>query len=366
VRSGTQRIGRYSSKTALAQLHQIESPSPVLPGVSGYDTLARPAIWCRLPEVRQYCPCTAPVQAGEIQMGTDHHPSTAGCIHPVAVDMEKQSNTNLISALARRGGAATASQLMKAGLTKAELATGVVANTVARPARGLYVLPGASADLVLARRCRALLTCISAATYYHLWLLHPPEKPHLCAAHRRLPDTIADHRWPLAEAAGVLPYAPLKDVLLHALRCRPRLEALVLVESAVNRGEMTIEFLQRRLPGNRNAPLRSIVDQVEPGADSLVETLARVLFRSAGLEVETQVRLEGIGYVDFLLEGFLVIEIDGMTHLEKSQFKKDRRRDNRALMDGYLVMRYFYEDVVFRSEQMLAEIRGVLSGRVII
>lgn len=94
--------------------------------------------------------------------------------------------------------------------------------------------------------------------------------------------------------------------------------------------------------------------------------LARVLFRSAGLEVETQVRLEGIGYVDFLLEGFLIIGIDGMTHLETSQFKKDRRRDNRALMHGYLVMRYFYEDVVFHSEQMLAEIRGVLSGRVII
>ncbi|MFI5084913.1 MAG: endonuclease domain-containing protein [Actinomycetales bacterium] len=102
---------------------------------------------------------------------------------------------------------------------------------------------------------------------------------------------------------------------------------------------------------------------MKPGADSLLETIARVLFKRAGIYAQAQVRLPGVGRVDFLLEGFLVIEIDGGTHQEPAQYKKDKRRDNRTVRDGFLVLRYFYDDVVFRPEQMLAEIRSVLTGR---
>lgn len=279
--------------------------------------------------------------------------------------MEAVQNVHgqLLKALGCHGGVASSSQLLKTGVTKGQMAAGLGANVVLRQGRGIYALPQAPSDLVAAKRSHALLTCLSAAKHYELWVLRLPERLHLCAVHRRLPTTFVDHRWPLATPEGLLPYAPLKDVLLHALRCLPTLEALVMVECAVGRGDMVIEFLGRLLPGNRNARLRSVLDLVELGADSLVETMARVLFRNAGIHVETQVWLQGIGYVDFLLEGFLIIEIDGMTHMEKRQFKKDRRRDNRSVIDGYLVMRYFYEDVVHGPEQMLAEIRQVLGGR---
>lgn len=42
------------------------------------------------------------------------------------------------------------------------------------------------------------------------------------------------------------PVAALADVLIHALRCLSFPESLVMVECAVGRGDMTIDFLRRR------------------------------------------------------------------------------------------------------------------------
>lgn len=68
---------------------------------------------------------------------------------------------------------------------------------------------------------------------------------------------------------------------------------------------MTIDFLRQRLPGNRNGKARAVLEWVDAGADSLLETLARTYFRQAGISVQPQVYLGGVGYVDLLLEGWL-------------------------------------------------------------
>ena len=99
------------------------------------------------------------------------------------------------------------------------------------------------------------------------------------------------------------PVAALGDVLIHALRCLPFRESLVMVECAVGRGDMTLDFFRRRLPGKRNGRAREVLSWVDRGAESLLETLARTYFRQAGIRVETQVHIEGVGHVDLLLEG---------------------------------------------------------------
>ncbi|WP_457947005.1 endonuclease domain-containing protein [Pseudarthrobacter sp. alpha12b] len=154
----------------------------------------------------------------------------------------------------------------------------------------------------------------------------------------------------------------MPDVLLHALLCLPELESLVMVECACNRGDIKPSSLFRHLNGHRSGKARDVLPKVERGADSLPETLARVLFRDAGIATETQVWIEGIGRVDFLLEGFLIVEIDGLAfHLEPRQFKKDRRRDNAAMLRGLPVLRFFYDDVVYAPESVLAQVREVLA-----
>lgn len=143
--------------------------------------------------------------------------------------------------------------------------------------------------------------------------------------------------------------------------CLPPLESLVMVESAYIRGDIGLGYLRRHLLGNRGGQAREVLARVDRGAGSLLETLARVLFRDAGIRTETQVWIDGVGTVDFLLEGFLIVELDGIAfHLEPRQFKKDRRRDNEATRQGMLVLRFFYDDVVYAPEKMLRHVREVL------
>ncbi|SDP62964.1 hypothetical protein SAMN04487914_12171 [Arthrobacter sp. ok909] len=122
------------------------------------------------------------------------------------------------------------------------------------------------------------------------------------------------------------PVAALGDVLIHALRCLPFRESLIMVECAVGRGDMTLDFLRQRLPRTRNGRARDVLTWVDRGAESLLETLARTDFRQAGIRVETQVYIEGVGYVDLLLERRLIVELDGRQQGERAQVKKDHRR----------------------------------------
>ena len=83
-----------------------------------------------------------------------------------------------------------------------------------------------------------------------------------------------------------------------------------------------MEFLRRKLPGNRNARARAVLDNVIPRADSILEVLANYHFRRAGLRVRMHVELPGVGEVDFLIEECLVVETDGGTHLEPVRSKR--------------------------------------------
>ncbi|MGO4119876.1 endonuclease domain-containing protein [Arthrobacter sp. YAF16] len=143
------------------------------------------------------------------------------------------------------------------------------------------------------------------------------------------------------------------------------MESVVMVESALLQGRTTLEYLRGHLPGNRNGSARAALELVDGSAGSAIEVVARLLFRSEGIFTQTQVDLPGIGIVDFLLEGFLIVEIDGGTHLEPAQVKKDRRRNNASTLTGYAVLRYGYRDVVFNPEKIVAEVWQVLRGRVV-
>lgn len=136
-----------------------------------------------------------------------------------------------------------------------------------------------------------------------------------------------------------------------------------MVECAVGRGEMTVDFLRQRLPGKRNGKARAVLDWVDTGADSLLETLARTYFRRAGIEVQAQVYLERVGYVDLLLDGWLVVELDGRHHAEWKQVQKDHRRNNESVLQGYTALRYYYPDVVHHPEAMVAQVLQVLKRR---
>lgn len=229
--------------------------------------------------------------------------------------------------------------------------------------RGVYVTKGADPDVVAAFRANGRLTCISAARFYGLWVLREPEATHLSCGNGLPNLRVVDHAGVTHPPHPYLPVAGVADVLIHALRCRPELESLVMVQSAVSQALLSPDYLRSKLAGPRNGRARAVVGWVLPRADSLLEVLAHVHFTRAGLRVKMHVQLPGVGEVDCLINDCLVIELDGGTHLEGRQVKKDQYRNNASMRGGLLVLRYYYSDVVHHPGKMVAEVLIVLGNR---
>ncbi|MDJ0321175.1 DUF559 domain-containing protein [Pseudarthrobacter sp. PS3-L1] len=266
--------------------------------------------------------------------------------------------------LRHAGSVAATSTLRRAGFTDRDIRVAVSEGRILRLRHGVLALPGAAPDLVAAVLANGLLTCASAAPHRRLWLLHPHQQLHLLCRHAGPPHAVV-HRGSLVPSTLLLPVASTTDVLVHGLRCLPTVESAVLVESALRQGVTTLGYLRERLPGSRNGQARRALDLVDGSADSAIEVVARILFRANGIFTQTQVDLAGIGIVDFLLEGFLIVELDGATHLERKQVIKDRGRNNASTLCGYPVLRYGYADVVYHPEKVLSEVWQVLRGRTV-
>lgn len=270
----------------------------------------------------------------------------------------------LTSYLRYAGSVARTATLLQAGFPERSIRNAVLAGDVVRLRHGVVALPAAAPDFAAAVLANGLLSCVSAAGHHGLWRLHVPQRLHLLCRHGNAAGVVI-HRGSVVPPESPRPVAGLTDALLHALRCLPPVEAAVMVESALLQGRTDLDYLARRLPGNRNGAARSVLRLVDGTADSAIEVVARLLFRNAGIHTATQVDLPGIGIVDFLLEGFLIVELDGASHLEARQVRKDRRRNNASTLTGYAVLRYGYQDVVYYPQKVIDEVWQVLRGRTV-
>lgn len=271
---------------------------------------------------------------------------------------------DLTTYLKYAGSVARTGTLLRAGYPERTVRDAVLAGDIVRLRHGVVALPAAAPDVAAAVLANGLLTCVSAAGHHGLWRLHAHEQLHLLCRHGNAAGVVI-HRGSVVPPENPRPVAGLTDTLLHALRCLPPVESAVMVESALLQGRTGLDYLGQRLPGNRNGAARSVLRLVDGTAGSAIEVVARLLFRKAGIYTETQVELPGIGIVDFLLEGFLIVELDGATHFEAQQVRKDRRRNNASTLTGYAVLRYGYQDIVHNPQRVIDEVWQVLRGRVI-
>jgi very-short-patch-repair endonuclease len=91
----------------------------------------------------------------------------------------------------------------------------------------------------------------------------------------------------------------------------------------------------------------------------------RLLLRSRGLAIRSQVDLSGIGRVDLLIDEWLVVEVDSRAHHgSPADQDRDRQRDGTATLRGYATLRFMAMDVAHRPEWCLAVVGARLrSGR---
>ncbi|MCC9204498.1 endonuclease domain-containing protein [Arthrobacter sp. zg-Y769] len=241
------------------------------------------------------------------------------------------------------------------------LRTGIVR----RVARGTFALPQADARLVQAARSQASLTCVSAAEVLGWWLLTPPETVHVrCDAARTIPGTVVHRGQRSAHRLIVPPWQILRD----AFRCLPRLDALVMAESAVVTNAVGLQSLQKEFSGQQDWQVRALLGTIRRTTASPLEVCARFHLLNAGLRIETEVALPGIGRVDLLVDGWLIIEIDGFAfHSSREQYRGDRRRWNAAAAGGWVTLRITAELVLHRPDEfveLVQKARNMWSGRV--
>jgi very-short-patch-repair endonuclease len=151
------------------------------------------------------------------------------------------------------------------------------------------------------------------------------------------------------------------DALVQSVRCQDPRSAVATLDSALNRGLLRpdeVDELFAALP-RRFRRLQALLD---PLAESGPETFVRLMLRGLGCRPEAQVEIPGVGRVDFVVGGILIIECDSRAHHSSWESQlADRRRDLTAASLGYFVIRLVAEDILWNVEAVQQALRGALA-----
>lgn len=136
-------------------------------------------------------------------------------------------------------------------------------------------------------------------------------------------------------------------------------ELLATLVRHARRGRPGVRRLRRVIAANIHR------DEV---TDSALELLALALFREHGLpEPVLHHRLvdEGgrlLAEIDLAYpELRIAIELDGSVHRERAVFEKDRPRQNRIVLEGWIILRFTWADVTERPDEVIAAVRRALA-----
>ncbi|KXO98218.1 type IV toxin-antitoxin system AbiEi family antitoxin domain-containing protein [Tsukamurella pseudospumae] len=124
----------------------------------------------------------------------------------------------------------------------------------------------------------------------------------------------------------------------------------------------TLEDLRVIFAGAPHRVLR-LLDRLDAEAGSGSESVARFRLQNARFAVRSQVEIEDVGHVDLLVGERLIVQCDSKAHHNDEQRREDNRRDRRATVSGYSVLRIEYVDVMFSWNTVLADVVAIIRGR---
>lgn len=253
--------------------------------------------------------------------------------------------------------------LLRTGWSRARIDRAVRAGRLHPLRRGWFAAPDADQDAVRAVRAGGALSCISALVKHDVWVPEHHElhvRPARSGSVRHSPGlrTCFGLR---SEHAPTTAVDSVPVALASALRCQSFENCVVLIDSVLNKELMTVDDVAtvvRRLHGNN----RRLLKACNPLAQSGTETMARLRLLAQGYQVEVQVPIAGVGWVDLMIGDRLVIEIDSVKHhTSLENYRKDRARDRRLKALGYRVLRLTYQDVVHGWAEVEQDIAAMVA-----
>ena len=270
--------------------------------------------------------------------------------------------------------------LLDLGFSPKTITKGVREGTITRLRRDRYVLTDESDRVRTAVRIGGRLTCVSAiAEISRDAFVFAEDHIHVHAERRSSRLRSADdpkNRWSRAGATGVrvswgdLTEPPagrhlvaIVDSVRVLIRCRPEREAVATLDSLLRMGLITMPQV-REAVASLPARCRRILALLDPRAESGPESLMRLILCDLGVEFSLQVKIVGVGRVDFVVDGFLIIECDSKAfHQGWEKQRQDRMRDLAAAAQGYFTLRVLAEDLLYRPQRVADAVRGLLEAR---
>lgn len=261
------------------------------------------------------------------------------------------------------GGIARGSRLQQVGISRSILARAVRESAVVRIRDGIFALPSVQDDIRIAAEHGGALTCGSALRRHGVWVLDDSVATHVWVGH-------GGRAHPHDECAcvshfyrGAAPLGPVsvETALRHLYRCAGEEAFFAAFESAWN-----LRLLSAAARGRIRAFLarsaRWLVDFARRDADSGLESILRLRLHRVGLVLTSQVVIVGVGRVDFVVGGKLILEVDGReNHDGESHRHKDLVRDAQASTLGYETLRFDYAQIIHDWPAVSRAIRGALT-----
>lgn len=260
------------------------------------------------------------------------------------------------------GGVARGARLQAFGIDRHGLARAVRLGSVVRVRAGVFALPHTPHDIVVAAEHGGSVTCMSALRLHGIWALDEASALHVwMGANGRVHHDGCECVSHWYGGATTLGLAPVEDALVHVLRCGGDEAFFAALESALKQRKIrSTAGLRRRIP----ASARWLIDLAREDADSGLESLLRLRLHLIGLRLDCQVSLSGVGRVDFVVDGRVILEVDGAEHhAGRSARHRDLQRDAAASRLGYETLRFDYAMVmhhwpVVRAAVMAALVRA--------
>lgn len=266
----------------------------------------------------------------------------------------------------------TRADLRSAGLRGRELTALVRSGRLLRLRRDRYARPDVDPVVAEAVRIGGRVTCVSLLQLLGVFVLaahgvHVQVDPHSSRLGRRDADAHRVH-WAEDGAASALHVTSLDTAVRHAVRCQSPRALVATLDSLLHQRLITMDELRAifaRLPQRFGA----VLALADASSESGPETFVRLLLRSLGASFETQVHIPGVGRVDFVVDGWLIVECDSRAfHEGWAKQQRDRARDMAAARLGYVTIRPLAADILSDpagTREALREVLDALGPRLV-
>jgi very-short-patch-repair endonuclease len=273
------------------------------------------------------------------------------------------------------GGIASRAQLIHA-TSRSEVDSALAAGDIVTLARGRYALPAADEAAAAAHRLTGIASHQSAALHWGWAVKTAPERPHVSLPKNRNLSLeqrrgVEIHRAALAadDISGV--FTSRDRTLVDCLRVHELGEGLAVADSALRDGlsPSWLAALARDIKGPGGRQARRIADEARSEAANPFESALRAIALDvAGLRVRPQVAIRStafLGRPDLVDEHLrVVLEADSFEwHGDRAALRRDTKRYNSFVVNGWLVLRFAWEDVMFEPRYVTSVLDAVVAER---